>query len=85
MRRARAVTGQSILCVASWWIVSPATPFFWLRMRRVAAVAVKNIDGGDDCGMVSVLFQNCMSPKVKPWVRVFSFPVSEYSTDLRRK
>ena len=41
-----AVTGQSILRVASWWIVSPATPFFWVRIRRVAAVAVKNVDGG---------------------------------------
>ena len=65
--------------------MSPATPFFWLRIVNVAAVAVKKWDGCASLGSWVAFDQKVISPRVKIWVWVFSFLVSVYSTDLSKK
>ena len=79
-----ALTGQSMRCVASCVIVSPATPFFWLRIVSVALLAVARSSAGAKGLICWLSFQNVMSSSVNICVRV-SFDVSEYSQDRSMK
>ena len=75
--RMRARTGQSSRYVASCVIVSPATPFFWLRVVSVALLAVAQSLVGANGLICWLVFQNVMSTRVNICVLV-TLDVSEY-------
>ena len=84
MCRASDITGQSLLCVAWWWMGWLRLPFFCCVMVRVVASAVLRMWKGWAWARIWLSFQKVMSPSLNCLVSVFFLPVVVYSPTLSR-